>query len=271
MYNKILVLCIPISNLLILLLLLLVFRRPFRLVLVVPPSYTHSVGLSTKIKILLLRSVLNILVGAGTRVTVLFTTVYEKTLLEGLLPRTMAMYLPIYYIEEAGLKEILESDKPVIYFIAHTKEDLILIDRCARELRELGVTAKFIVGHYIEKEICPDYYGILCIHTDKPEESVRNSTLVISLTPSSWSNYIVALALTYGKPIIATPRHGIALQYHSTGFVLSISEHEREELTSFILRVINSISEYKKRGLQVDVEIPGHQYSRAILGKLFRR
>lgn len=264
-----LIICYPITFRSVLLLLLSIFIKPRRLIYIVPPSIKHSQNnLLFKFKKYLFKTILTLINTTGVEQLLVFTTPYEKILLENIIRKTNYVYYPTYFVERPELSELISFDKLKILYFIEDSNDLSLINGVVSVLEELGLKP-LVVINCLERGIykCIDDYRVICIHSYEYDELIKQSTIVIVKTPSPESNSIILKSIVYNRPVITTHEHGLAIYYNYVNYIYLQKKWTHESLASNILEILSNIDELKRKFLSTSIDILNNRFGKYVITK----
>jgi len=249
--NTPIIICHPITGDLLVKLAIILSSKPRKIVLLIPPNPKHKID-STYVKIILylLRTMLTFMENIGVKQLLVFTTPYERLLLDEIIRETRYVFFPTYAIEKPGFNDLVFSEKPVISFFVLEQQDIVIIKEALDILEELGFKPFFILGYANENiRDCIDDYRVMCIHTEDIDNLIKYSTITVVKTPTPETNSVILKSILYFKPVITTLEHGIALYYRYTGLIFLQRKWDGEALANSIIEVLNNLDNIKKKSL----------------------
>lgn len=268
-HNNNLIICYPITLKSLLVLLLILFIRPRKLIYVVPPSSKHILNnIFFRIRKYLVKTIFTLISIAGVKQLLVFTTPYERILLENIVKRSVFIYYPTYSIDKHVYSEVISYEKTTILFFIEKLNDLFLINETISVLEELGLKPLVLIC-LLNKNIvnCINDYRVVCIHSYEFDELIKYSTIIVAKTPSPVSNSIILKSIFYGKPVITTFEHGLAIYYSDTSFIYIQRSWTSESLASNILNILSDIDYLKKKSLSISLSSLNNRYGKYVILK----
>lgn len=271
-YNSSLIICSPLNLKTIILLIFVLFMKPSKLIYVIPPSNIHNTySFLFKLKKYLFKTILTLMSTVGVKQLLIFTTPYERIILENIVRKTSFIYYPTYCSEKPLLSGLSIFDKQVILYSINSIDDVFLANSMLSVLEELGLKPLLIMN-LLNRNItkCTGNYRVLCIHTYDYDELIKNTSLIIVKTPSPVSNEVILKSIVYGKPVVAAPELGLALYYSDSEFVYLNKTWSSETLARSILDILSNIDYLKKKSLSTSISTLSNKYGRYVLLKFIR-
>jgi glycosyltransferase involved in cell wall biosynthesis len=269
-YSSIL-LCTPASTRLAAWLLFLLFTGPSKIVIVVSPSTKHGRPIIGFLDSALLSLASGLLRMRGKKIMIVYTTPYEKMLFEKVFSiDSEAVYHPYGVVERRRAPSMLRDNPPVLFVYSVNEYAAKWIPGAVLFLEELGVRPLIILGLEDPVGKCPGTSLMACIHSDDYDSIIRDSTIVVLLHASPESNLILSRAVSYGRPVIAHPSIGMSHVYSGTGLVVFEETPGPETLATKILKIINSLDNYRRLGLSIKLRQPSEKYLAEALADFLR-
>ena len=270
--NELVLICHPIDHTLLAKVFILLISKPRKIVFIIPPSPIHKRdSVFGKITLYVLRTLLTTMKLIGIKFLFVFTTPYERLLVDEIIHGIRYVFYPTYTIEKPSFRELMFSEKPVISFFVLEKDDIERIKETLDILEELGFKPFIVLGLMnINLNTCIDDYRVLCMNTDSLDDLIRYSTIVVVKTPTPETNNVILKSILYYKPVITTLEHGLALYYNYTGLVYIREKWDSESLANAIIEVLNNMDEIKKKSLSVLIFDLKRDYGRHIITRFLK-
>lgn len=269
LYRNNLVICSPISPRILATLFLCFLIKPLRLIYIVPPSSKHSSQkLLFQINKYMFKIVLSLIKLNRVKQLLVFTTPYEKMILENIIRGTNSVYYSTYFMERPRTYELLLSEKMILSFFIYESDELNLVENVIRVFEEIGLKPLIIVN-VLNRNIlsCISDYRAVCIHNYEFDETIKNSALVIVKTPSPESNNVVLKSIFWSKPVITTQEHGLAIVYSNTGFIHIQKLWTPDSLAFSILNILGNLDNLKKKALSINIDTLSSSFGKHIITK----
>ncbi len=240
--------------------------RPRRLVLLIPPSERHVGGFRLFLYSVLISMLTLFIRISGIRVLLVYTTPYEKQILEGLLYGESNIFYPVYSFKPSRKPlRFLREFPPIIFIYALNEYQAKWLNGTIVFLEELGVKPLIILGFEEVPRRCISHPLVACIYMDEYDRIIGEVTLVLALHVSPESSMIVVKAVSHGKPVIIRRVMGIGRVFEETGLIVYEDSISPENIATAILNVINNLDRFRHRGLRAVVTPPKTRYFEEIL------
>lgn len=266
-HNSNLLICQSISFKLIVMLIINILVKPRRVVFIIPPSVKHSVkNIVFKIEKYLFKTLTTLMRFINIKQLLVFTTPYERILLENIIRKTRFTYYPTYFAEKPRVSEFVDSEKLTILFFVKEPFELHLVSETISILEEINLKPLVLIN-YLNKYFfeCIDDYRVVCIHQYDYDELIKYSTIIITKTPSPESNSIILKSILYGKPIITSFENGLAIYYRDVDFINIQSSWSSELIVNTILKILSNIDELKKKSLSLNIDILNNSFGKYVI------
>ncbi len=252
----------PISFRLILWLnIILLFVKPRRLVLLIPPSERHVDGLKLFAYSSLISFLLLLIKRRGVRVLLIYTSPIEKQVFEQVFHSEATTYYPVFsWDQPRSAPKQLRENPPVLFVYALNEYQVKWLPGALVFLEELGVKPLIIVGFEDEPRRCINHPLITCIYSSDYDKYLMEATIVIALHVSPESNLVIAKAIGYKRPVITRRVLGMGRVYEDTGLITYQDVIGPENLATTILNVLNNLDKYRQIGLRTVILPPKTRY-----------
>lgn len=249
--NYAFIICSPIDSWLLSLLFSLIFAKPEKIVIIIPPSPKHIVGFAEILKIHLFRFFMTLFSLIDAKTLLILTTPYEVKYLEMILRSHNYVFVPPYESSAAKVKELIHSEKPLIVIPYNDWMHDRSFYNALETFRELGITARYvIVASDYKDQRCISDYRVICISSDDYSDIISQSTIVVIRRADPEANKILIDAIMNGRPVISSREVGMAHVYRDTGLVVFEDLWTPDTFSNIVLKILNEIDQYKKASLK---------------------